>query len=245
MKLSAPIHILKSKAKKLKTSEGITLAEALDKVAKTEGYSSWSLLQSKSKDLFPKKKEEVLGYLNAGDLMLIGSRPGLGKTSFTLEMLVQAKREGRCCYFFTLEYTKKDIARKVSEIDENIGQFSDNLIFDFSDDISADYIIEKTEGYIKEDGLIVVDYLQLLDQKRSNPELQLQIEKLKTYAKEKKCIIVFISQLDRSFEEKRGARPSLQDVRLPNPVDLKLFNKTMFLHDGKKMFTSPAEFMLD
>src|SRR5688572_17468392 len=105
MKLSAPIYVLKSQAKNLKRAKSITMTEALDEIAQREGYSSWSLLQSKAKkELFPKTCEEILEYLNPGDLMLIGSRPGLGKTTFTLKILVQAVNEGRRCFFFTLEY---------------------------------------------------------------------------------------------------------------------------------------------
>jgi len=245
MKLSAPIHVLKSKAKDLKKSKSITMAEALKEVAKSEGYSSWSLLQSKAKDMFPKTSEEILGYLNPGDLMLIGSRPGLGKTTFTLQLLLQAVKEKRRCYFFSLEVTHKDVASKVADLDENIGQNNPFLKFDFSDEISSQHIKEQTNDGLVEGSIIAVDYLQLLDQQRTKPELQVQVKELKEFAKKKGCIIIFISQLDRSFESKDKDRPGLEDVRLPNPVDLRLFNKTMFLHNGKKIFTSPASFELD
>lgn len=44
MNLSAPINELKRKAKLLGRSEGIRLNQALNRIAKEEGYSSWSLL---------------------------------------------------------------------------------------------------------------------------------------------------------------------------------------------------------
>lgn len=44
MKLTKPIPLLKTRAKKLKTQRGIPLASALDEVARQEGFSSWSLL---------------------------------------------------------------------------------------------------------------------------------------------------------------------------------------------------------
>jgi replicative DNA helicase len=245
MKLSAPIFVLKAQAKELKRTKSITMTEALNLIAQREGFSSWSLLQSQAKDLFPKTREEILGYLNPGDLMLIGSRPGLGKTTFTLKVLVQAVKEGRQCFFFTLEYGRREIAQKIAEIDESICENNPRLTFDFSDDISSGYIIQKTKTVLKSGSIIVIDYLQLLDQKRSNPEIQVQIEELKKFAKDRKCILIFISQIDRAFEAKGKKHPSLDDVRLPNPLDLKLFNKTMFLHNGKKIFTSPAEFEID
>jgi replicative DNA helicase len=144
-----------------------------------------------------------------------------------------------------LEYTHKDVASKIANLDETISQNNPYLTFDFSDAISAEYVIQQTKDQIEEGSLIAIDYLQLLDQQRSKPELQDQIEELKTYAKEKECIIVFISQVDRAFEETDKDRPSLDDERLPNPVDLGLFNKSMFLHNGKKIFNSPVSFEID
>jgi len=104
------------------------------------------------------------------------------------------------------------------------------LKLDFSDDISSNYIISKTRGIAKEGSLIAVDYLQLLDQQRNKPPLQKQIEDLKAYARKTKCILIFISQIDRAFEEKGHDQPSLEDVRLPNPLNLSLFNKSIFVH---------------
>lgn len=245
MKLSAPVHILKKKAKELKKAKSLTMTEALNEVAKQEGFSSWSLLQSKLKDIYPKTREEVLDFLHGGDLMLIASRPGLQKTTFTLQILLQAAKEKRKCFFFTLEYSRKDVASKVADLDESVGEFSSHLTFDYSDEISSDYIIKATEDKIEEGSLIGIDYLQLLDQKRSKPALQKQIEDLKAYAKKKKCIILVISQVDRKFEESSRKMPSLEDVRLPNPVDLKLFNKNMFLHNGELIFNSPQGQTLD
>lgn len=241
MKLSAPIHVLKSQAKKLKTERSIPLNEALDLIANDEGFNSWSLLQSKAKERLPTQSNEILSYLNEGDLILIASRPGLGKTTFTLKLLHQAMKEKRESFFFSLEYTHRDVAMKMASIDESIGYHNPLLKFDFSDEISAEYIIKKTKESIKSGSVIGIDYLQLLDQKRTNPEIQEQVNDLKTYAKDKGCIIIFISQVDRKFEyvEKE---PSLRDIRLPNPIDLNIFNKVIFLENDKKSFIRPKTF---
>jgi len=242
MKLSAPIHILKSRAKELKRTKSITMTEALNLISQGEGYSSWSLLQSKSESITPRSKEEILEYLNPGDLMLIGARPGSGKTTLALEILVQATSENIRSYFFSLEYTHHDAANRINQLNADIGADHPLLTLDFSDDISSSYIKARTRNNLSNGSLIVIDYLQLLDQKRSNPEVQLQVEELKEFAKEQQCIILFLSQIDRSFENKRDVLPSLNDVRAPNPLDLSLFNKVMFLHEGKKVFTRPDNF---
>jgi replicative DNA helicase len=245
MKLSAPVYILKKRAKALKKDNSISMIEALNEVAVSEGFSSWSLLHSKLEDLIPQRKEDVLEYLNPGDLMLIAARPGLGKTTFTLEIILQAAKLKRPSYFFSLEYRHKDIASRVADIDETLGAFGDYLKFDFSDEISSDYIIEKTKHHAQRNMVIAIDYLQLLDQARSKPDLQKQVEKLKEYAHHVGCIILFISQVDRSFEESAREVPELKDVRMPNPIDLKLFNKNLFLHDGKMTFKNSRSFTID
>jgi hypothetical protein len=58
------------------------------------------------------------------------------------------------------------------------------------------------------------------------------------------CIIIFISQLDRSYDAKGKTLPSLEDVRMPNEFDVGLFNKLMLFHQDKKVFIKPAQFEL-
>jgi replicative DNA helicase len=82
----------------------------------------------------------------------------------------------------------------------------------------------------------VIDYLQILDQKRSNPELAVQVEALKRFAQATPATLVALSQIDRSFDLAGKASPALSDVRLPNPIDLGLFTKTCFLQGGEIRF---------
>jgi replicative DNA helicase len=252
MKLSAPIHVLKNQAKSLKKAELITMTEALNKIASQEGFSSWSLLQSKGKELFPQSYDEILDYFNGGDLVLIGARPNYGKTSFTIGLFVKALQQKRAkSYYFTLAETHRDVAGRIGIYDEHIGE-DDNLFeLNYSNDICADYIIKATQGGVSDNSVIVIDYLQLLDEKRINEPLQNQIEKLKTYAKEKNCIIIFISQVNREIEYKNDRRPNKKDIRLPNPLDINLLNKIIILYresdDSKEVevsFSGNSEYKL-
>ena len=68
---------------------------------------------------------------------------------------------------------------------------------------------------------MVVDYLQLLDQKRGDPELMVQVRALQSFARDRGLIIVFISQIDRSYDPSMKSCPISGDVRLPNPLDLR------------------------
>lgn len=84
----------------------------------------------------------------------------------------------------------------------------------------------------------MIDYLQLLDQKREDPELMVQIRALRSFARERGLVLVFISQVDRSYDASRKPFPDLDDVRLPNPLDLSLFDKMCFLNKGEIRFQS-------
>ena len=79
----------------------------------------------------------------------------------------------------------------------------------------------------------VVDYLQLLDQQRSKPGLEAQLSTLESFARESGNILVFLSQVDRSFEISRRKFPDPGDLRLPNPINLDRFTKTCFLNNGE------------
>lgn len=82
----------------------------------------------------------------------------------------------------------------------------------------------------------MIDYLQLLDQKRENPELAVQVASLRKFARERGLIVVLISQIDRAYDPSTKPVPDLTDVRLPNPLDLKLFDKACFVQAGELRF---------
>ncbi|MCH9670078.1 MAG: replicative DNA helicase [Gammaproteobacteria bacterium] len=230
MKLSAPIYRLKRQARLLSRAQAIPLHQALNAIARNEGFDSWSLLAHSVSHIQPGKA--LIDALQPGDLMLLGARPGHGKTLLGLEMAVAAMKTGRRGAFFTLEFAETDIAKSFAAIGEAPEAFAERFYFDASDDIDADYVIARL-GVSPPGTIVVIDYLQLLDQKRENPELSEQVKTLKTFAQARGAIIVFISQIDRRFDPAQRPLPDASDIRLPNPLDLTLFDKTCFLHDGQ------------
>ncbi len=235
MKLSAPVYRLKRNARLLSRAENIPLHAALDRVAAGEGFASWSLLSSRISDASPAAR--LYQQLTPGDLVLVGARPGHGKTLLSLELAVEAMKSRNRSVFFTLEYTRQDIADRFRAIGTDMALFGDLFEFDTSDAISADYISERLANASR-GTLAVIDYLQLLDQKRENPELMTQVRTLKAFARQRDLILVFISQIDRSFDPTDKPCPDISDIRLPNPLDLQLFSKTCFLNNGEVRFQS-------
>lgn len=237
MKLSAPVYRLKRKARLLSRREKVPLHLALDRIAAEEGYASWSLLAARLSAVAPAAR--LLARLSPGDLVLVGARPGHGKTLLSLELALEAMKAGRRSAFFSLEYAPRDIDEQFRAIGADFAHFRSLFAFDTSDAISADYIVRALQGAPR-GMLVVIDYLQALDHRRENPALEAQIQTLKAFAAHTGVIFVIISQIDRAYDAARKPCPDLADVRLSNPLDLSLFSKACFLNNGDVRFTAVA-----
>lgn len=267
LKLSAPIFQLKRKAKLLARETGVPLNTALDQIAKQEGFRQWSLLATQVNQAAADQTSNnddiasTVELLEPGDLILVAARPGHGKTTASLEMLLRAVKSGRSGVFFTLVYNQTQAAemllslgnaaspeftgkvftgkvyarQEISDLNLN-SQERSRLEIDCSDDISAPYIIERLSS-ASTGTVVVIDYLQLLDQKRTSPDLDQQLCDLKQFATDRGICMIIIGQVHRSLDIAPQRFPTIADVRLPNPVDLGVFNKTCFLHNQEIVFS--------
>lgn len=233
MHLSAPIHQLKRNARLLSRREGIPLHAALDRIAAGEGFDAWSLLATKAAARSPAAR--LFARLVPGDLVLVGARPRQGKTLMSLALAAEAVKAGHAGRLFTLEYTGAEVAERLRAIGAEAMLANGRFAFDASDAIHAGYIMAELAAAPR-GTLAVIDYLQLLDQRRDNPDLMTQVRALRTFARERGLILVFIAQIDRAYDPAKKPLPDLDDVRLPNPLDLALFDKTCFLNQGEIRF---------
>jgi replicative DNA helicase len=235
VKLSAPLYHLKRQARILSRERKIPLHEALDQIAAGQGYAGWSLLAARVAAASPAAR--LFARLVPGDLLLIGARPGHGKTLLSLELAVEAMKSGNRATFFTLEYTIKEVLDRFRSLGVAWANYKDLFGFDDSDAISAGYVMEKLATQPR-GSLAVIDYLQLLDQKRENPDLASQVHALKAFARERELILVFIAQIARSYDPSTKPLPDIGDIRLPNQLDTAVFSKTCFLNDGELRFAA-------
>lgn len=83
--------------------------------------------------------------------------------------------------FFSLEYNAADVLDLFKSIGEDPADFRNVFEFDISDAISAEYIMARLST-MPAGTVVVIDYLQLLDQKREKPELMAQVRALKAFA---------------------------------------------------------------
>jgi replicative DNA helicase len=233
MRLSAPIYQLKRRAKLLARDKKVPLHKAQDLIAREEGFGAWSALSARMALSLPSL--ELLPRLAEGDMLLLGARPGHGKTLMGLQFLLDAARAGRRAVFFTLEFTEQEATQRVRSLDNRATSPMPEIVT--SADISADLIVRHLAGSPR-GTVAVIDYLQILDQQRSKPPLSEQMHVLKDFARESGAILVFLSQIDRSFDPTCDSLPSLDDVRLPNSIPAGVFSKTCFLHAGQAQFQS-------
>lgn len=228
MELSAPIYRLKRKAKEIARAEKMPLHAALRRVAVQEGFQDWSLLAA----TYDKRNTAatVFDQLQPGERMLVAARPEQGKTLLASELLMHAINQGFDGHLFSLVELKETIETRLGGFSERLPSGSINI--DTSNLICADHILATLRSS-KPRTLVVIDYLQLLDQRRTTPVLGDQVRSLAEYAQKTGVMFVFLCQIDRAFDASDAALPKLAELRLPNPVDLGLFSKTCFLHNGK------------
>lgn len=237
MKLSAPIYLLKRRARLMARRDNISLHQALDHIAKREGFAQWSLLISKADA--STKAEDIFTRLEPGNLVLIGARPGHGKTLFAIELLVTALRSGQNAALFTLELNQPAVEDYFSRLGATAEFHAKHFTLDCSDEICADYMIAQLETRPEID-FVVVDYLQMLDQRRQNVELNRQLQNLHAYVATRGMTMLFISQISRDYNAKGSAFPGLSDVRMPNPINLELFGQACFLRNRRVIMHEPA-----
>ena len=201
--------------------------------------------------------DKITTGLNKSDLIVLAARPSVGKTSFALNICSNIVRTMNdvAVAIFSLEMTKEQIAQRI--ISSLAGVKSQKFrTGDFTDDemdriteatselYSAKLYLDDTSGIslqeikakarrIKNLGLIVVDYLQLMSgsgrrsENRVN-EISEITRSFKVMAKELNVPIILLSQLSRGTEKEKR-RPMLSDLRDSGSIEQDA-DIVMFLH---------------
>lgn len=212
-------------------------------------FESWDRLQKISgpdKDKYLGAKtgftllDTITTGLNKSDLIIIAARPGMGKTSFALNIASNvARRAGKDVAIFSLEMAKEQLATRMLStealVDSNklrSGFLSDNdwVRLASSADVlcSMPIYLDDTAGTnvpqikaklrrVKNLGLVVIDYLQLLGSTIKSENMVLRVQEitrnLKILAKELDVPVILLSQLSRGVESRPDKRPLLSDLR--------------------------------
>ena len=178
--------------------------------------------------------------LNRSDLILLAARPGMGKTSFALNIArhvsVTCKRR---VAFFSLEMTKEQLASRLLSTEGLIegtklrtGKLNEDewvRLIEAGDVLSkAEIFLDDTPGItvpemkaklrrLKKVDLVIIDYLQLMSSSRRIDNRVQEISEitrnLKILAKEFNVPVITLSQLSRASEQRAEHKPQLSDLR--------------------------------
>ena len=195
-----------------------------------------------------KDVDDLIHGFRGGDLVILAARPGVGKTSFALNLATNAAKAGVAVTFFSLEMGAEQLVERIlcSEARVSLSKLRSGFVSEgdwgalaeYSGQLSQlDFFIDDAPGLtilearakarrelhgIKEGqkGLIVVDYLQLMQpspgtkNKSTNDQVGEISRGLKILAKEMNMPVIALSQLSRAVEQRgKDKRPMLSDLR--------------------------------
>lgn len=207
-----------------------TLKDIDDKYQKRDDYS----LRTGYLDL-----DKIIEGLHEQELTLLGARPGVGKTAFSLQMAEHIAKKGVYVYFVSLEMSRKQLGNRIiareAEIDSHVlrmgwlteenfakinevaGNVADIKMCIDSESTTIQDIEDKANELKQEKnlGLMVIDYLQLLKSRNKFTNREQEVadisRRLKLLSKELDIPVVALCQLNRETEKRR--RPLLSDLR--------------------------------
>jgi replicative DNA helicase len=193
--------------------------------------------------------DRLLNGLHAGQLIIVAGRPGLGKSTASMDFARHsAIRANQAAAIFSLEMSKVEIVMRVLSAEARVplhvlrsGQLSDDdwtklarcmgeisdapLFVDDTPNMNLMEIRAKARRLKQKHDLklIVVDYLQLMTSPKRTESRQQEVADLsrglKLLAKEVECPVIAVSQLNRGPEQRTDKRPQLSDLRESGSIE--------------------------
>lgn len=193
--------------------------------------------------------DSFLSGLNNSDLILLAARPGMGKTSAALNFAVNAaKQTNKAVVVFSLEMSNEQLALRLISSESLVdskklrtgllgeeewvsiahasGQLSQTKLYlDDTSGITVPEMKAKLRRLGSELGMVVIDYLQLMQSGRRSENRVQEVSEisrsLKIMAKELNVPVLCLSQLSRGPEQRgdRDKRPRLSDLRESGAIE--------------------------
>ena len=245
--LESQLFVITNKIKNQRISNTTELlSEIFVKLKKNSIQPNLSGLASGFYDL-----DSLTQGFQTSDLIIIAGRPSTGKTALCLNLALNILKQSKLpVLFFSLEMSKEQlIYRLISSeakinlinlrngnlyrndwlnLSKSIKNLSKLLFFiDDSPTVSTENVRATIKKIIFEHnklGLIIIDYLQLMQNKKSKIENRVQelsqiTRALKTIAREFNVPLIALSQLNRNVEARLNKKPILSDLRESGSIE--------------------------
>lgn len=194
---------------------------------------------------FP-KLDDLLGGLEGGDMIVIGARPGVGKSAFVTQVTTALARSGKRVGFYNLEMQEKQVYERFVVAESGIGLTRLRRAVRFLGDEEerfrrANEVLEKEDRIIITTGskamseirnesrhmgydVIIIDYLQLLRADKTYrgnryAEVGAISRAIKALAMELNIPIIALSQLNRVSENREGKEPTMAELREAGDIE--------------------------
>ena len=177
--------------------------------------------------------DNLLTGLHGGELVLVGARPSMGKTSFAINMATNAVRKGKQVAVFSLEMPREQIAMRILCGDARVNMqlvrkgllrdedwmklarvlaplAASEMYIDDTSGLTPGQLRSRCRRLMMDHGLdmIIVDYLQLMGSDSKAESRQVEVSEisrsLKAIAQELKVPLVACAQLSRANEKRGG-----------------------------------------
>ncbi len=212
--------------------------------------------------------DEMTSGFQPADLVIVAARPSMGKTSFVMNIALNAAHHGKSVGVFSLEMSKEQLFLRILTSEARVdahrfrGGYLGEQDYDriasalsqlhelkvFIDDTPSAGILEmraKTRRLKMEHGLdmIIIDYLQLMQGRGRFESRQQELasisRSLKILAKELGVPILALSQLSRASETRTDHRPQLSDLRESGALEQDA-DVVLFIY-REEMYGAPEE----
>lgn len=185
----------------------------------------------------------------AGELIILAARPGMGKTTFALNILLHALKKDVGVVFYSLETEAHKIMAKLIAQDTGISlgsitkgeltqdelenvQMSANMLSESTlyiydqGDLNIEFLRSSLRRLKEEHsniGLCVLDYIQLMNSLNTRVDRHIQVSEisrgLKLLALELKIPILALSQVNRSVDSRTNKKLILSDIRESGSIE--------------------------
>lgn len=189
--------------------------------------------------------DDITTGLNRSDLIIVGARPGMGKTSFALNLAKNVAEKGQTVAIFSLEMSREQLVNRmlssearVSGKKLRVGNLSadewarmavaSSTLYNmpvFLDDTSSITVPEMKARLrrMQRIDFVIVDYLQLMQSAKKTDNRVQEVSditrNLKIMAKELNVALLVCAQLSRGTEKQTNHRPALADLRESGSIE--------------------------